>query len=102
VCSVEIKSTLQSIPLWTKLIRNENPDATIFLIANKTDLRKDLDREECVEKQDFISVKKREALDGFAETSCKEWQDGNVITAFDKALAIAVKRREVNEKEEKN
>ena len=68
VYSINSKASFESIDMWLKELRtHSNPDAKVFLIANKIDLEKDRK----ISKEEGEKFKEVNKLDYFMEASAK-------------------------------
>ena len=87
VCvAINSKTSLENVNKWVNEIRQVCPNTPILLILTKIDLE-DYTSPELVVSTDEIKQKTKDmALQGFCQTSSKEWKDFNVHKAFVQAI----------------
>ena len=82
--AINNRNSLESVRKWRTEIKTVCKDIPIILVGTKSDLR--ADSANPISKQELQQKVKDEGLQGFCETSSKNWQDHNVSAAFMKAI----------------
>ena len=86
--AVNNRDSLDMIKSFKNEIRVVNLTAPVLLVGTKNDVRET--EEDCLTMQDLEKESKEYKFLDTMETSSKNWQEGSVKKAFNKAIDIAI------------
>ena len=91
-CAINNTDSQEMLNSFDVEIKQCNSDAPILMIGTKSDMRSD-DSEQCTPSDQLRQMSQESGFCDYIETSSKNWQDKNVMKAFQKAINIAYRSK---------